>query len=509
MVFHEYAPADPLDKTLTNAADMSGADTEPDVIMMSGNWFCDVSDDAGATWRRLDPTTIFPERFAGGFCCDQVITYVDSIDRFVWFLQYNADAGGQGAFRIAAASSDSVRSDPTAWTFWDFVAGDFGFPASDMDYPDLAFSDGFLYAGTDVFEAGGRLVVRIPLEDLQAGGTVSFEFTDPAQSTSAWGAHLVQETRSQAVWAGHPSNSTLEVFTMPDGGDTYSSFTVPVAAWPNGTHSSAGPDGNDWLTKLANFPNFAVTGGIERDNGNIVLAWSASNGKGTDDGFDFPNTHARLVEVDLAAQAVVSEFQIWNPDYAFAYPNLGVNARGDVGVILGWGGSQNHANCAMGIIGDFVVWFRDDSTRTVQRFGDYLTTRRGRRNRASSEPGATSCPRTPMTRTPAPTTPTTPATAGRRHDWRYAAMSSGPRRRHGTMRARFWVELGLAVAAALLAVVTLIWHDWIEILFQVEPDGGISELEWALAAGLAVLAVGFAVAARLEFRRAAAEEAAV
>jgi hypothetical protein len=382
VVFHGYAPADPLTKTLTNAADMSGADTEPDVIMMSGNWFCDVSDDGGATWRRLDPTTIFPETFAGGFCCDQVITYVDSIDRFVWFLQYNADAGGQGAFRIAVASSDSVRSDPTAWTYWDFVAGDFGFATSDMDYPDLAFSSTFLFASTDVFGAGGRLVVRIPLNELQAGGTVNFEYTDPAQSTSAWGAHLVQETRSQAVWAGHQSNSTLEVFTMPDGGNTYSSFTVPVAAWPNGTHSSVGPDGNDWLTKLANFPNFAVTGGVERDGGHVVLGWSASSGKATNDGFDFPNTHARLVEVDLAAQTVASEFQIWNPDYAFAYPNFGVNARDEVGVILGWGGSQNHANCAMGIIGDFIVWFRDDSTRTVQRYGDYLTTRRGRRNRS-------------------------------------------------------------------------------------------------------------------------------
>ena len=36
----------------------------------------------------------------------------------------------------------------------------------------------------------------------------------------------------------------------------------------------------------------------------------------------------------------------------------------------------------MGIIGDFVVWFRDGSTRTVQRFGDYLTTRPARRNQS-------------------------------------------------------------------------------------------------------------------------------
>lgn len=375
VVFHDYGPSDPVGKSLTNAADMSGGDTEPDVILMSFNWNLDVSTDGGGSWKRLDPTTIFPNTFAGGFCCDQIVTYVPSVDRFVWFLQYGADKSGQGAFRIAVASASSVKNDPTAWTYWDFVAGDFGFKTSDMDYPDLAFSNQFLYVSTDVFSAGGRLVLRIPLKELAAGGTINYGYTDASKSGTAWGGHLVQQTRSQCVWVGHVDNSTLEVFTMPDGGNTYSSFTMKVATWPNGSHSSLGPDGNDWLTKLRNFPNFAVTGGVERDNGHVVLAWSASKGKGTSNGFNFPNTHGRVAEIDLSARSVVSEMQIWNPDYAFAYPNLALNSRDEVGVILGWGGASNHANCAMGIIGDFVVWFRDDSTRTPQRFGDYLTTR--------------------------------------------------------------------------------------------------------------------------------------
>lgn len=377
--FHGYGPSDTLTKSLTNAADMSGADSERDVVMMSGNWYCDVSTDGGGTWKRLDPTTIFPESFAGGFCCDQIVTYVPKFDRFVWFLQYGADGAGQGAFRIATASSESVKNDPTVWTYWDFVAGDFGYATSDMDYPDLAFSSRFLYASTDVFGAGGRLVLRIELEQLAQGGTIGFQYTDAAQSTTAWGGHLVQQTRAQAVWVGQPDNSRLEVFTMPDAGNTYSSFTVPVATWPNGTHSSVGPDGNDWLTKLRDFPDFAVTGAVERDNGHVVVAWSASKGKGSSNGFDFPNTHGRVVEIDMAARTVVSEMQVWNPDYAFAYPALAVDGADEVGIILGWGGPSNHANCAMGIIGDFVVWFRDDSTRTVQRYGDYLTTRPARR----------------------------------------------------------------------------------------------------------------------------------
>jgi hypothetical protein len=36
----------------------------------------------------------------------------------------------------------------------------------------------------------------------------------------------------------------------------------------------------------------------------------------------------------------------------------------------------------MGIIGDFVVWYQNGSTQTVQRFGDYLTTRPQGRNQS-------------------------------------------------------------------------------------------------------------------------------
>ena len=46
-----------------------------------------------------------------------------------------------------------MESDPTAWTYWDFVAGDFGYAKNDMEYPDLAFSSRFLYVSTDVFGA--------------------------------------------------------------------------------------------------------------------------------------------------------------------------------------------------------------------------------------------------------------------------------------------------------------------------------------------------------------------
>lgn len=382
VVFPDYAGSTTVTRSLSNAADMSGADSERNVVMMSFNWSCDVSTDGGGTWQRLEPTAVFPNSLAGGFCCDQVVMYVPSVDLFVWLLQYQADAAGQGAFRIAVASSSSVENDPTAWTYWDFFAGDFGWATSDMDYPDLAYSDTFLHVSTDVF-GSGRVVMRIPLADLQAGGTITYDYTDPDDGTQCWGAHLVQQTADSGMWAGHQDNSNLVFFTWPDNSGTYSWGTVPVAAWPNGTLTCPGPDGNDWLQKLDNFPGFAVTGAVQLASGRVALAWAASSGQANGQGNDYRQAHTRYVEIDPVARTTQLEIPIWNDDYAFTYASLA--RAGDLcAITLGWGGPNDHSNCAMGFMGDFVVWFIDASSRTTNRFGDYLTCRPSQRGGGGS-----------------------------------------------------------------------------------------------------------------------------
>ena len=68
------------------------------------------------------------------------------------------------------------------------------------------------------------------------------------------------------------------------------------------------------------------------------------------------------------------------------------------------------------------------------------------------------------------------------------------------MRGRFWLEAALAGVAAILFVVTLVWHDWIEA-FGIEPDGGNGSLEWVVVALFAVAALVCAALARSEWRR--------
>jgi hypothetical protein len=67
----------------------------------------------------------------------------------------------------------------------------------------------------------------------------------------------------------------------------------------------------------------------------------------------------------------------------------------------------------------------------------------------------------------------------------------------------FWIEIGLAGISAFLAVITLLWPDWIEIVFKVDPDMGNGSLERVIVGLAFALAVAFSVLARRAWRRAA------
>ena len=70
------------------------------------------------------------------------------------------------------------------------------------------------------------------------------------------------------------------------------------------------------------------------------------------------------------------------------------------------------------------------------------------------------------------------------------------------IRLRFWIEVGMATLTGILAVITLIWKDWIEILFHVDPDSGNGSLEWMIVGILLVVTITLFFLARYEWRRA-------
>ena len=67
---------------------------------------------------------------------------------------------------------------------------------------------------------------------------------------------------------------------------------------------------------------------------------------------------------------------------------------------------------------------------------------------------------------------------------------------------RFWVEVALASITGVLALLTLIWRDWIEIVFGFDPDHHNGSFEWLIVAVLLAAAVVFSVLARRAWKMA-------
>jgi hypothetical protein len=363
---------------ISTTAEPSGGSTAGGVVFATVNWRAAYSADGGNSFTAVNPTTIFPAD-ALGFCCDQVVQYAPSIDRFIWLLQ------GNNGYRLAVASpADIMNSGATAWTYWNLNSTLFG-QCNGFDYPDLSLGNNFLYLSWDAFTAGncngGFQVARTSLAGLQAGGTITIEFTDPSRAPMAWGSHIMQDTGDEVFWAGHNNNSQMRVFSLAENSNRYFWRDVNISSWANNSPitTSLTPDNRNWVNFLFNpttqnpgggFPANAVLGATRSGN-QLWLAWSA----GTNNFFQQP--HVQMVTLDRANNfRVIQQVQIWNNSYGFAYPCLATDAcSGEVGLSLEYGGNGNYENHVVGFWGDFVVYITTGSNVGTTRYGDYVTLR--------------------------------------------------------------------------------------------------------------------------------------
>lgn len=73
------------------------------------------------------------------------------------------------------------------------------------------------------------------------------------------------------------------------------------------------------------------------------------------------------------------------------------------------------------------------------------------------------------------------------------------RRRLGLL---FWVETVTAAVGTFLGLLTIVWHDWIEGVFGVDPDHGNGSAEWIAVAALLAIGVIAGTLARRRWARA-------
>jgi hypothetical protein len=297
--------------------------------------------------------------------------YVPSIDRFIWFMQFcgNGAGGclsGKNIIRVASASTaDVINTGATSWVYWDITSTSVEATAGALDYPDVSYGDNSLYISCDAVNTG-KIVIRLPLHEIQIGSGFTFWFTHPTDGVNAYGGHITQNTGNEVYWAGHVNTSKMRVFSWKETETTYYWRDRDINSWTQ-SYSSNTPTGVNWLA--FGFPGNAVIGCTRKGN-QVWFAWNAGAQGG------FTNPYVEVVKFRNTDYSVIEQMQIWNNDYAFAYPYFATNSANEVGISLGWGGKTTEAHHAAGFMGDFIVYYPRLSTSSLARYGDYVTIRR-------------------------------------------------------------------------------------------------------------------------------------
>jgi hypothetical protein len=381
--------------------DMTGA-KGGDVVLMSGNLWFKLSVDGGKTFTDIAFTTVFAaEGTYGGWGSDPVIIYVPQIDCFVFYVQSRAGAEAtasqsKSVVKVALASPSDLKKfagGKAAWRRqWDFTSDDFGLAAW-MDFPGISFGDAFLYLNTNTYtrtyptpknaqdKYAGKLFFELPLKELQAGSGFSFYYAVVADSFGAPAQNIGDEN----YWAAHINNSALRIYSSKGSDPNYFwRERTLLQNWPraptldvNGGSDviSSASDSADWISE-----DHRILGATRVAN-QLWFAWTAAPGQGGAGGFNFPRAHVQIAKIDLSQDyKVLEQTQVWNADIAYAYPSLTTNSNNEVGISLAWGGGTSFGSHAVGILGDFVVWYGEASQRTSTRlsptrFGDYLHVR--------------------------------------------------------------------------------------------------------------------------------------
>ncbi len=377
--------------------DAAGPDASQ-VAIYTANTGISYSTDGGNTFQTVnltsltDPsnssrTSFFPQS-DGGLCCDQVVTYVPQKNVFVWLLLYwptpttvnGKPATSTNRMRIAWATPSAIKADFLhAWTYADLTSADLSLGSDWIDYPDLSFSDTYLYVGADhgITNTGSvyvnrHILARMSLNDMVGPGpSVGFDYMNPTYN-GLWQNHIVQNSHDGMYWTAEPDTSTLAVFSWPDSSGSATPHSIKISSYSNSNYTVKAPDGPDWDVaphatlggaRTRPFTLCPPGGGNCPANDYLYFAFSA----GLDTSHNRAYPYVRIEKVNSSNFTVASELDIWNSNYAFATPALGSPAtagQDEIALSLATGGGNNYANNAVGFLNDFVVYITTNSNST-------------------------------------------------------------------------------------------------------------------------------------------------
>jgi hypothetical protein len=371
----------PVAPTLTPAdgSEQSVATNGRGLVLYTTNTKDAFSVNGGRSFSPLDPSTVFPTA-AGGFCCDQVVTYVPSVDRFVWVLQYSDGTGGAqdstqpNVIRVATATSASFLScNAGCWSYYDWTPADLGAksPAAGktvtLDRPHVAFSANMLSLTAAIgYNPGGKVygsvIWRFPLAQL---GKVIYPSIVPVQAgslpTGSKGDYRFTPAQnnifnnpSSQYFASRQTTSRLNLVQWldRDPSPVFYEVDVPsIATQNNGGPTDAAPSGSDWAARYTAQDGVVVTGA--RTGRVVWFGWNAGRDAPVPSG-GIVHVHdqpaVEFVGIDVATLLAVDYDSIEFANAATVIPQLRTNGEGELGVDFMFGGPTINPTYAVGYL---------------------------------------------------------------------------------------------------------------------------------------------------------------
>jgi hypothetical protein len=341
-------------------------------LLYTGNWYAGVSTNDGASFQYMNPYSLFPAS-ANGFCCDQRAIYEPSRNLYFWLLQYNSTGGcdkstppnctGNNIYRVATAvGADAVASGN--WCYYDFTPEDLGMPVGmQFDYPHVAISGNFFYFTANAYlsrDVAGKdwrqtTIVRIPLDPLVTCAGYTYNFLNV---TDHYDFNLAHGATDTIYWASISSTSAIRIYHWAENSGTIFWNDKNVSSWAFASSSCNDPKGVDWCGR-AGVGGSSGTGWsnatMDKNNSpSIGFMWNAAACTDTSKcAFNRAWPYIRAVRFKQSSLDEIDEPDIWNPNYAFQFPGVGVDARGHLGGVMFWGGGSNYPTLVAFIWDDF------------------------------------------------------------------------------------------------------------------------------------------------------------
>jgi len=314
-----------------------------DVVFQTGNWYAAISRDGGRNFTAINPSSgPFTPPTGERFCCDQITIYSPQVDATFWLQQYvqnngtntqriNIDMGGDGSWDCAYDFTPSTS---------------FNLPSNRwLDFPDLVLGGNFLYHTTNVFNTADQftnsLISRYPLNDMGTCVQINGSFFVSSSFGSLRATHGAGAT---VYFAAHKNTSTIRIWRWAENSKTIFFDDVRHASYTSLAMDGRcpGPDGKDWCQRA----DSRILGAYVA-NEIIGFMWGAKQ----DSIYPFPYT--RVARFNENNRRLINDRDIHNPEFAFLYPSVGVNARNHLGGTILIGGGNLNLGCTAWIADDF------------------------------------------------------------------------------------------------------------------------------------------------------------